>query len=185
MKKIIVVLAFTIPVLTQAQETSFKKEYKPQMGLSLIGGFQNNKNFEASTPVYGIEISLECPLIQTRKSHIRQQFTLIRQEGKNLKTISVEINPQYKIISKPSFELGAGPSAGWIFAKTTEESKTIFSYGLGASAVYQFKKLFIGFESRYVLTKKVSFNDINNKPESAVVGNLNNLRTFLKFGYKF
>lgn len=111
MKKIIIVLPFTIPVITQAQETSLKKGYKPQIGLSLIGGIQNNKNVEAATPVYGIEISMECPLIQTSKSHIRQQFSLIRQQGKRLKTVSVELSPQYKIITVPSFELGVVPSA--------------------------------------------------------------------------
>lgn len=182
MKKIIIVLAFTIPVLTQAQEKSFKKEYKPQLGLSLIGGIQNNRNFDAFAPVYGVEFSLECPLIHTRKSYIRQQFSLIRQEGKEFKTLSVEINPHYKIISKPSFELGAGPSAGLIFAKASEESKTIFSYGLGASAIYHFKKFFIGLENRYALTKEISLDDPNK--ESTLFGNFNNLRSIVKIGYK-
>lgn len=186
MKKIIIVLlVFTIPGLIQAQNTLGKKEYKPQLGLSLIGGIQNNQNVEASAIVYGVEISLQCPLINTKKNYIRQQFSLIRQEGKKLKTLAVEINPQYQIIAKPSFELGVGPSAGLIFANTSEDNKPIFNYGLGASTIYHFKKFFIGFESRYALTKKVSFTNLNNKLESVVTGNLNNLRTFLKFGYKF
>jgi hypothetical protein len=185
MKKIIIVLTFTIPILTQAQETTFKNEYKPQPGLSFIGGIQYNKNFEAAAPVYGIEISMECPLIQTGKSLIRQQFSIIRQEGKELKTLAVEINPRYKVISKPSFELGAGPGAGLIFVKAGEEKKTIFSYGAGAHAIYFFKKFFIGFESRYFLTKKVSFSNLNSKPGLVETGSLNNLRTFIKFGYRF
>ncbi len=185
MKKIIIVLFFTIPVLIQAQNTFSKKEYKPQLGLSLIGGIQNNKNFDVSAPVYGVEISLECPLIQTRKSHIRQQFSLIRQEGKKLKTISVELNPQYKIVTVPSFELGVGPSAGLIFVNTTGKIKTVFNYGFGASVIFNIKKYFIGLESRYAFTNKVALTSINNKQESVVIGNLNNLRTFLKFGYKF
>ncbi len=184
MKKIIIVLVFTIPVLTQAQEQAFNKKYKPQVDLSLIGGIQNNKNFEATAPVYGVVISLECPLIQTRKSHIRQQFSLIRQEGKKFTTLSVEINPQYKIIASPAFELGVGPGAGLIFTNTSEDNKAIFSYGLGAGAIYHFKKFFIGLESRYALTKKASFTNLNNKPGSVEDENLNNLRTILKLGYK-
>ena len=185
MKKIIIVLAFTIPVLTQAQEPPLKKGYTPQIDLSLISGIQNNQNIEASAIVYGIEISLQCPLINTKKSYIRQQFSLIRQEGKELKSLAVEINPQYKIIAKPSFELGIGPSAGLIFTNVSEDNKPIFSYGLGASAIYHFKKFFIGFESRYALTKKVPFAHLNIKPELVAGGNLNNLRTFFKIGYKF
>lgn len=182
MKKIILVLVFTIPVLMQAQVPAFKKEFKPQIDLSLIVGIQNNKNFDASAPVYGVEFSLECPFIQTRKSHIRQQVSLIRQEGKELKTLTVELSPQYKIISKPSFELGVGPGAGLIFTKAREDNRAIFSYGLGASVIYHFKKFFIGLENRYALTKKISLDD--SKTESTLFGNLNNLRSIVKIGYK-
>ena len=185
MKNIIVVLAIVIPVLTNAQDSSLKKVYKPQIDLSLIGGIQNNQNFEASAPVYGVEISWQCPFITTKKNYIRQQFSFIRQEGKTFKSLTIEINPQYKIIAKPLFELGVGPSAGLIFANKNEDNKPIFDYGLGASAVCHIKRFFIGFESRYVLTKQVSFTNLDNKLQSVVAGNLNNLRTFLKFGYKF
>lgn len=185
MKKIIIVLAFTIPVLTQAQKPTSKNGYKLEMGFSLIGGIQNNKNFETSTAVYGVEFAFQCPLINTKKNYIRQQISLIRQEGTKLKTISVELNPQYKIIPVPALELGVGPSAGLIFANTTGKNKPVFNYGLGASIVWTVKNFFIGLESRYAFTKKVSFTDVNNKEESMVTGNLNNLRTSLKFGYKF
>ena len=96
--------------------------------------------------------------------------------------MAVEINPQYKIIAKSPFELGVGPSAGLIFANSSEDNKAIFSYGLGASVIYHFKKFFIGLENRYALTKKISLDDPNK--ESTLFGNLNNLRSIVKIGYK-
>ena len=77
MKKFIILLFFIIPVLASAQEASSKKEFKSLTGLSVIGGVQNNKQLDAWAPIYGIEFSMECPLVQTGKSHIRQQLSLI------------------------------------------------------------------------------------------------------------
>ena len=184
MKKFIIPLFFTFPVLASAQDSLSKKEFKSLAGLSVIGGVQNNKHFDASAPLYGIEFSMECPLIQTGKSHIRQQLSLIRQYGKDYKSLSLEVNPQYKIISRSSFELGAGPVAGFIFTKIRDNNKPVFSYGLGTGVVYYFKKVFIGFESRYTMTKEILFDDTDKEPGQTESGNLNNLRIFLKIGCK-
>ena len=184
MKKFIIALFFAVPVLASAQDSLSKKEFKPLAGLSVIGGVQKNKHFNASAPVYGIEFSMECPLIQTGKSRLRQQLSLMRQDGKDYKSLSIELNPQYKIITRPSFEIGAGPLAGFIFTRIRDNNKPVFNYGLGADAVYYFKRVFIGVESRYTMTKKIVFDDIDKEPGYIEKGNLNNLRVFLKIGCK-
>ena len=184
MKKFIIPLFFIVPVLASAQESPSKKESKSLAGLSVIGGVQNTKHFDASAPVYGIEFSMECPLIQTGKSHIRQQISLMHQNGKDFKSVSVAVNPQYKIIASPSFELGAGPVAGFIFTTIRDNNKPVFNYGLGTGAVYYFKKVFIGIESRYTMTKEILFDEIDKETGYAESGDLNNLRIFLKIGCK-
>ncbi len=182
MRNIIVLLGFTFPVLIQAQDTHFTEDYKPQVAISVVGGMQNNHSLKLSAPVYGFEISMECPLVQNSKSHIRQQFSLMRQAGKKFKSVTAEINPQYKIIARKSFELGIGPSVGLLFTNAIEDRKTLFSYGMGGSVIYEFKKFIIGVESRYALTPKVTFIDF--KKESTLYANLNNLRSTMKIGYK-
>ena len=182
MKKFIICLFFAGPVLTTGQDSLSKKDFKLLAGLSVIGGVQNNKDVDASAPVYGIEFSMECPIIQTGKSRIRQQLSLMRQHGKDYKSLTVEMNPQFKIIDRSSFELGAGPVAGFIFTRIRDNNKPVFNYGLGTGAVYYFKKVFIGFESRYTMTKRVLFDDIDKEPGYIESGNLNNLRGFLKIG---
>lgn len=184
MKKFIIPLIFAVPFLASAQDSASKKEFKLLAGLSVIGGVQNTKHFDASAPVYGVEFSMECPLIQTGKSHIRQQLSLIRQDGKDYKSLTVEVNPQYKIIARSSFELGVGPVAGFIFTSIRDNNKPVFNYGLGTGAVYYFRRVFIGFESRYTMTKKILFDDMDKEPGYTESGNLNNLRIFLKIGCK-
>lgn len=184
MQKCIIPLFFAVPILGSAQDSLSKKEFKPLAGLSVIGGVQNTKHFDASAPVYGVEFSMECPLIQTGKSHIRQQFSLMRQDGKDYKSLTFEINPQYKIIASPSFELGVGPVAGFIFTSIRDNNKPVFNYGLGTGAVYYCKRVFIGFESRYTMTKEILFDDTDKEPGYPESGNLNNLRIFLKIGCK-
>ncbi|HET6724372.1 MAG TPA: hypothetical protein VFH07_16545 [Chitinophagaceae bacterium] len=184
MKKFVIPLIFAVPVHTCAQDSLSKKEYKLLAGLSVLGGVQNTKHFDAWAPVYGVEFSMECPLIQTGKSHVRQQLSLMRQDGKDHKSLTVEVNPQYKIIASPSFELGVGPVAGFIFTSIRDNNKPVFDYGLGTGAVYYSKRVFIGFESRYTMTKEILFDDIDKEPGQTESGNLNNLRIFLKIGCK-
>lgn len=185
MKKINILLIVAIPTVSLAQSSSSKKEYNPRAGISIIGGMQYNKYSKATPGVFGIELSMECPLDQGQKSPIRQKISVIRQEGGDLKSLHVEINPQCKLVGTPSFELGIGPVAGMIFTKMRDKNKPVFTYGAGAGAVYYFKKFFIGIESRYGFTKKIAFEKTNNESEIPETANLNNIRTFVKLGYQF
>ena len=161
----------------------FKKGYRPQFGISLVSGFQNNQNFDKSAAVYGVDISLQCPLLCTAKNYIRQQLSIIQHNGKELKSLAVELNPQYRLIAKSNFELGVGPSFGLVFADANNDRKNAFTYGLGGSLVYHVSKVFFTAESRYGLTNTIHFT--NNSTNVTVSNNLNNLRTILKIGYKF
>lgn len=184
MKKIFITLFIAVHAFTSAQESRSKKEFKPLAGLSAIGGVQKSKHFDAWAALYGIQFSMECPLIQTRKSRIRQQFSLMRQDGKDYKSLNLEVNPQYKIVAASSFELGVGPVAGFIYTSIRDNNKPVFNCGLSTDAVYYFKKIFIGFEARYTVTKNILFDNPHNEPGYTESGNLNNLRIFTKIGCK-
>jgi opacity protein-like surface antigen len=204
MKKIIVALLLMLPFLSDAQDnklpfkknsvkTTFlpvlKKGYRPQMGIALLGGMENfscdKLPSEAKTSsVYGVEISLQCPLLCTKKNYIRQQLTIMSQDHVGLKTLAVELNPQYRIVAKPKYDIGVGPSIGLIFANFINVNKTVFSYGLGCGASYYLNNnLFVGVELRYVHTADVTFNDESNGIEAEA--DLTNFRYFLKLGYRF
>ncbi len=183
MKKIIILLAFFIPALAQAQKPGDIKKYTGQMDISVIGGIQNYKDFDAVSPVYGVEISLQCPLVNSPKAYIRQHFKFTHQQDEKFTSTTIEINPQYMIIAKPRIKLGIGPSAGLIFANIEEDHKTIFSYGLGTASAYYVKNISVGIGISYAMTNKFSL--ANSKYESAGTARLNNWSSFLKLGYKF
>lgn len=184
MKAYLILLITTVPLFANGQNSSQEEKFKPLTQASLIGGVQNNKYFKTSVPVVGIEFSMECPLIQAKKNRIRQQFSLMRKKDNNYKSVTVEVNPQYKLVAGSKFEFGAGPVAGFIFTRLRDNNKPVFNYGLGSSAMYYFKRVLIGIESRYTMTKKISLDDIYNETRSTEKANLNSLRTYFKFGYK-
>lgn len=185
-----------LPFLSKAQtavfqqsvagETSFlpifKENYRPQFGVSIVAGIQNNQNFDKSANVFGIDISLQCPLLCTSKNYIRQQISFIKQDGKDIQSLAIELNPQYRLIATPSFELGVGPSLGVVFAEVVDDKNTAFTYGLGASMAYHIGSMFFTIESRYGLTGNVDF--VNSNDNLTNSNNLNNLRTVFKIGYK-
>ena len=173
-------IAIIFPVLCQGQV----KTYDPEAVISILGGVQYNVNSKAADPVYGIEFSMECPLGQNSKSRIRQQFSLVLKESKDDKSITVEMNPQYKLVSTSSFEVGVGPSVGLIFSKISADNRSVFCYGIGASTVYHFKKFFIGFETRYAFTERISYMSFPGDPESMITGRLNNWSAVFKVGHK-
>ena len=184
MKAYLILLIASAPLFSSSQKSSQEEKYKVLIRGSLLGGVQNNTYFKTSAPVFGIEFSMECPLIQAKKSRVRQQLTLMRQNDNNYKSVTVEVNPQYKFIAGSKFELGAGPVAGFIFTRLRDDNKPVFNYGIGSSAMYYFKRVFIGIESRYTMTKKILLDDKYNETMSTETANLNSLRTYFKLGYK-
>jgi opacity protein-like surface antigen len=202
MKKIMILL-LAVPTMAMAQQktegagkmpfkkgcekTTFlpfiKKGYHPQLAASLVGGIQNNSGLlDASSTVYGVEISMQCPLLCTGKNYIRQQLSIVQQNGDIMKSVAAELNPHYRIIALPKFELGIGPSLGLAFATANNDDRTVFTYGAGVSLAHYFGRVFIGAESRYALSGDVNFH--NNTNNTTLTNNLNNLRSVLKLGVK-
>jgi len=165
-----------------------KKGFKPQVGLSLIGGIKNNfglgelSQFGSDSPLssVGLEISLQCPLMCTKKNYIRQQVAIVYSKNDILNSLEVEINPHYRFLVTPTFELAAGPGFGLNHTSVNgsdefnhmvsmsngenleyqglDSNSFVFSYGLGASAAVHLGKFFIGLEARYFLTTKGTFD---------------------------
>jgi len=164
----------------------FKHGFRPQFVVSVAGGVQNNAHFDHSAPVIGVDIALMCGLLCTKRNYIRNSLSIIYRDGKQLKSWSAELNPQYKIVAEPRFEFGIGPSFGVIFAKLDGVKKYPFTYGLGSSITYNISNIFFALESRYDLTGKVDFNSRSNiNSNSALLNRLDNWRTLLKIGYRF
>lgn len=151
--------------------------YTPSFAVAALGGYQKTDAVDG-TGVYGVEVSLTCPLLQIPDHMIRQQVSLARADSNGLTTTSLELNPHVLFDVAPQLHVGVGPSLGAIYASGLSDHDIAFGIGAGASVTYDIApKYFVGAESRYQWTTDASL--------SGRSVNLDNTRTLLKVGVHF
>ncbi len=156
-----------------------KDGYTAQPAVSLMFGMLDpDADGADSDAIAGIELSLNCPMLQPPTNRIRQQISYTKYDKNGLELTSIEANPHYVIETSPGLELGFGPGFGYVMAKTDDGSLDDGALALqvGASAHYTgMGPLFIGAEARYQMTG--DFDGVDD--------NINNFRVALKVGYSF
>jgi len=163
----------------------FKENFRPQISIAPQLAFISFNDFDSKGLAYGVEFALQCPLACTRKNYIRQQISFLyySNDEDNLNYWTVSINPEYRLVVKPSFELAVGPSVGYFSNKLNAElsedelKSSGINYGISTSATIHMGNLLIGLSPRYILSK-----DLN------VLGtdfSQNNFQGVLKLGLKF
>ena len=131
-----------------------------------------------SSSLMGVEVSMECPLLQPASHRIRQQISLTQVDDDGLTVSSIELNPHHMFQLSPQFEAGFGPSLGVAKAEADGDDATEFTYGLGVSARFDITpQLFIGAELRKAWMGDMTLN--------GGTGNLGNTRAAVKVGYQF
>lgn len=154
------------------------KDYVAQPTLSIMAGsLDPDIKGASSDTLTGLELSLNCPLLQPPTNKIRQQISYSRYDDQGLKISSFELNPHYVIEAMPGLGLGFGPGFGYVKAETAAESEGMFALQLGASLHYTaMGPLFFGAEARYQATQSDAF---------AGQKGADNIRIALKAGYSF
>lgn len=140
--------------------------YSAKPTLALIGGAMDPDFSGADTgAVYGVELSLDCPLLQPPVNRIRQQLSLTHYND-DVEITSLEINPHYVMPLVEGLELGFGPGLGVLSVDTDNGDETVFGLQAGASLHYRAGPLFLGAEARYQATTEGDFGagdqDVNN-----------------------
>jgi len=154
-------------------------EYSLRPGVALLGGYGNYTKGESSA-MYGVELSMACPLLQLETLDIKQQISLVNYSYNGLNTLSLEFNPHLMFDINDKFQFGVGPGFGILLAKPDNgDSATSVTVALGASLNYNVTKtMYLGLESRYQWVEKAEF-------ATDVKTNLDNYRTLLKVGMHF
>lgn len=154
------------------------KDYVADPTLSLmVGNLDPDIKGASSDTVSGVELSLNCPLLQPPTNKIRQQVSYSRYDKDGLKLSSFELNPHYVFEAAPGLGIGFGPGLGYVKAKTAGDSKGMFALQLGASLHYTaMGPLFLGAEARYQATQNSDF---------AGQKGVDNFRVAVKVGYNF
>lgn len=153
-----------------------KDGYSAQPTVSLMAGVMDPSNMSSDT-ISGIELSLNCPLLQPPTNRIRQQLSYTKYDDNGVEIKSIEINPHYVVEVSPGLEIGAGPGLGFVMVDTATGDDNVFGLQLGASLHYQANSpLFIGAEARYQITGEEHFG-------AASKSDVDNYRVLLKVGY--
>ncbi len=162
-----------------------KEGYKMEPAVSLLFGVMKpDLDGVDAQAAFGLEFSLNCPLIQPPTNKIREQVSFTMFKDGEYKQNSLELSPHYVVEVSKGLWFGGGPGLGVIFAEgkhdhssnTEKHDDTVFGFQVGASLHYTAAApFFAGAEARYQITSKA--NDIGD--------NLNNLRAMLKVGMSF
>lgn len=146
----------------------------------LVGQMSPSKSGIDNDSITGIELSLNCPLLQPPTNRIRQQVSITKYDKSGVKITNIELNPHYVVEVSPGLELGGGPGLGYVMADTPNKNPNFWGLGIGLSAHYTaMAPLFLGAEYRYQATTQESFASGQGKD------NLDNSRFDIKVGYSF
>jgi hypothetical protein len=137
MKKTNLVLALTASLFaTQAAtagEWNFlagtKDGYKAEPIVSVMAGSMDVDG-ESGT-ITGVEVSLNCPLVQPPSNRIRQQASITSYDEGGVSVTNFEINPHYVVEVAPNLEVGGGPGFGYMMSDDVPDQ---LGFQLGASA---------------------------------------------------
>ena len=141
----------------------------------MLGTLDPDVNGVDSDTITGIELSLNCPLVQPPSNRIRQQVSFVTYDNDGFEITSIELNPHYVIETSPGLELGFGPGLGYVMAESNGLDDSALALQLGVSAHYTaMGPLFIGAEARMQVTDDFDGGD-----------GIDNLRVGVKVGYSF
>jgi len=126
----------------------------------------------------GIELSINCPLLQPPTNRIRQQISYFNYKDSDSTIITVEVNPHYVFEVMPKLEIGAGPGFGYVSADVNGKTANMGAFQLGGSIHYRISRFFIGAEGRYQWTTE-------GKIGTGTEDGAKNAKAALKLGFDF
>jgi len=156
--------------------------YRSELCLAVLGGNSHLKkdNKSSNATSYGVEVSLNCPLIKLPDNIIKQHGSIIGYSKNNIELLSFELNPYQVFEIDNGTTIGAGPSFGLTSIEIGNKDDTLLTYGLGGSIKKEINDvLFIGLNAHYLWTSEMHIGDEHLNVD------LDNLRILGKIGYQF
>lgn len=182
MKKTILLLLTGLGLSTQAQSWKvlpvLDADYSPNFAVAVTAGAQELKSSDDYSGVYGLEVSLNCPLLTPPEHTIRQQLSIENYEYDNILITSFELSPHHMFELSSTMTVGIGPSVGVSHVEVNDIDDTLFTYGAGASIRKDITSdFFIGAQTQYIW---MSDTDFGNKDVD-----LNSFKLIIKSGFQF
>jgi opacity protein-like surface antigen len=156
--------------------------FKPNIEVALIGGYAGFSNNDLdSGSMYGLEVSLDCPIFTLPGDNLlRQQVSINRYSKNSADVTTIEMNPYYFINLSKDLVFGFGPGIGAGLVDAPGKETWLFTYQAGAGLKYYINKdVLVGVDVRWQGSVEKDYTG------SGKDDNLNNTRTLAKLGYRF
>ncbi|NVO07506.1 MAG: hypothetical protein HXX19_17005 [Rhodoferax sp.] len=127
-------------------------DFKPEVTVSAVGGSLDPQHSGAGT-YSGIELALNCLLLQPPSGAMRTHIALGQFDHDGLKLTDFEINPRWTVKLNPDLSFGVGPGIGLVKAEIAGQSATLFAMQLGADLDYKMGPLNLGLGLRWQATE--------------------------------
>jgi len=181
MKKI-VLTSLLVSTLAFAETSLFpvmQDGYKSNIGIAALGGLLKGSDSDSDyESFFGLEISLDCPILRLESGNIRQQLNITQYNHDGLKIQELNLNPHYIIPISNTTSFGIGPSYGIAKVDIGRDDDTAFTYGFGTSLRTDLGNgLFVGGEFRYTLSTDASLLGIDD--------DIDNTKFMIKIGQQY
>ena len=123
------------------------KGYAPNFVASVTGGIMDPQHAK-SGDAWGLELAMNCGLIQTPTGVVRTKLSVNKFDKAGLELTTVELNPRWTIPVAKDLTFGVGPGIGWVKADGGR-NVDMFAWQAGADLDYRIGQLNLGLGARW------------------------------------
>jgi len=125
-----------------------EKGYAPNFVASVTGGIMDPQHAK-SGDAWGLELAMNCGLIQTPTGVVRTKLSVNKFDKGGLDLTTVELNPRWTIPVAKDVTFGIGPGIGWVKADAGNRTVDMFAWQAGADLDYRMGQLYLGLGARW------------------------------------
>lgn len=129
--------------------------FKPEVSIAFTGN-RVMPDKGSDTNAWGIDLNMNCGLIQSPDQRIRTHVNFSRSNKGGVQGTNWELSPRYTapVQGAPGLSMGVGPSLGVFQFDSDAGDRTFTGIGAAAGANYRAGPLYTGIDVRYHLTNK-------------------------------
>ena len=144
-------------------------KFEPTVAIS-AGVMNASAANDDSMAVYGLDINMNCGLIQTPDNRIRTHIQINHVDDSGVKSTSFELSPRYTLPLGSGFSVGAGPALALVMVDNGNDDKNLFGYGAVAGVNFRSGAFYAGADLRYLNTTERNNVEFENWALLAKVG---------------
>ncbi len=129
--------------------------FKPEVSIAFTGN-RVMPDQGANTNAWGLDLNMNCGLIQSPDKRIRTHVNFSRSNKGGVQGTNWELSPRYTapVQGAPGLSMGVGPSLGVFQFDSAAGDRTYTGLGAAAGANFRAGPLYTGIDVRYHFTNR-------------------------------